>query len=51
MNDACEYAQNNGPSLHGRKRVRQPDPVLGDGMAEPLLPEHDARRFGTGGGG
>lgn len=49
LNDVCEYACNNGPSLHGRKRVRQPAPVLGDGMAEPLLPEGDHRRFFGGG--
>jgi hypothetical protein len=51
MHDECEYAQNNGPSLHGRKRVRQPDPLLGDGMAPPVLPSGDGRRFFGGGRG
>lgn len=48
LNNVCEYARNSGPSLHGRKRVRQPAPILGsgDGMAEPLLPDDDERRFG-----
>lgn len=48
LNNVCEYARNSGPSLHGRKRVRQPAPILGsgDGMAEPLLPDDDDRRFG-----
>ncbi|KAL4855186.1 hypothetical protein ACK3TF_004177 [Chlorella vulgaris] len=50
LHDSCEYSINNGPSLHGRKRVRQPAPELGDGFAPPMLADDDRRRFFAGGG-